>query len=66
MKRVQEQEAILAERIGRGSFDFEKAIGRYSVQMMTSVLADFLQLGHEARGTQSLAIRIESARLCGL
>jgi len=39
-----------------GSFDWEKTITRYSVQMMTSVLADFLQLGHESRGTQSLAV----------
>lgn len=38
------------------AFEFDKTIQRYNIQMMTSVLADFLQLGHEARGTQSLAV----------
>jgi len=38
-----------------GGFDFDKTITRYSTYMMTSVMADFLTLGHEARGTQSLA-----------
>jgi len=42
---------------GRGTaLNFEAAIGRYSISMLTSVLADFLTLGHEARGTQSLAV----------
>jgi hypothetical protein len=42
---------------GRGTaLNFEVAIGRYNIGMMTSVLADFLSLGHEARGTQSLAV----------
>lgn len=41
---------------GRGAAVYETAIGRYNVNMMTSVLADFLSLGHEARGTQSLAV----------
>src|SRR6266550_5978299 len=40
---------------GRGGFDWGKSIERYSTQIMTSVLADFLVLGHTARGTQSLA-----------
>ena len=39
-----------------GGFDFDKTINRYSTYMMTSVMADFLSLGHQARGTQSLAI----------
>jgi hypothetical protein len=38
------------------SFNFDATIGRYNIGIMTSVLADFLQLGHEARGTQSLAV----------
>lgn len=42
---------------GRGSaLNFQESITRYSINMLTSVLADFLQLGHEARGTQSLAV----------
>lgn len=39
-----------------GGFDFNTTIERYNVGMMTSVLADFLSLGHTSRGTQSLAI----------
>ena len=35
---------------------FDPTIQRYSVSILTSVLADFLTLGHEARGTQSLAV----------
>lgn len=41
---------------GIGGFEFDKTIGRYNTSMMTSVLADFLSLGHESRGTQSLAV----------
>ena len=39
-----------------GGFDFDKTITRYSTYMMTAVMADFLTLGHESRGTQSLAV----------
>jgi hypothetical protein len=41
---------------GRQNLDIDKIVTRYKVDMMTSTLADFLQLGHEARGTQSLAV----------
>lgn len=41
---------------GRGqAVDSDKAISRYNVNIMASVMADFLQLGHESRGTQALA-----------
>lgn len=41
---------------GRGqAVDSDKAITRYSTNMMSSVLADFIQLGHESRGTQALS-----------
>jgi hypothetical protein len=41
---------------GRGqAVDSDKAITRYNINMMSSVLADFIQLGHQSRGTQSLA-----------
>jgi len=39
-----------------GGFTFDQTIQRYTTYMMTSVMADFLSLGHSARGTQSLAI----------
>ena len=36
--------------------DGEKPIERYKLEIMTTVLADFLQLGHSSRGTQGLSI----------
>lgn len=39
-----------------GGFEFDKTINRYNIGMTMSVMADFLTLGHEARGTQSLAV----------
>jgi hypothetical protein len=47
---------LVTPQIRASGIDFDKTVNRYNVQMMTSVLADFLQLGHEARGTQSLAV----------
>jgi hypothetical protein len=42
---------------GRGqTVDSEKVIQRYNLNQLASVLADFIQLGHESRGTQSLAM----------
>ena len=49
-------ELVTPQHRGGSGFDFDKTITRYNVQMMTSTLTDFLQLGHEARGTQSLAL----------
>lgn len=40
---------------GRSSMSPHETINRYSVNMMISVLADFLQMGHEVRGTQGLS-----------
>ncbi len=48
---------LIAPQGGRGgALNFENAIQRYTNNILTSVLADFLTLGHEARGTQSLAV----------
>lgn len=43
---------------GRGSqnIDAEKTIERYKLEILMTVLADFIQLGHAARGTQNLAL----------
>ncbi len=42
---------------GRGqSVDSDKAITRYNINILSSILADFIQLGHQSRGTQSLAV----------
>lgn len=40
---------------GKANVDGDKSIERYKLDIMTSVLADFLSMGHTARGTQSLA-----------
>lgn len=40
---------------GRAAASADTAIARYKLDIMTSVLADFLTLGHSSRGTQSLA-----------
>lgn len=40
---------------GRTAANFDPSIERYKLDIMTSVLADFLTLGHSSRGTQSLA-----------
>jgi hypothetical protein len=47
---------LAAPQMARAGINMDTTISRYSVSMMTSVLADFLTLGHEARGTQSLAV----------
>jgi hypothetical protein len=47
---------LVAPQMRAASINLDQTISRYSVSMLTSVLADFLTLGHEARGTQSLAV----------
>lgn len=39
----------------RSSVNFDPSISRYKLDIMTSVLSDFLVLGQSSRGTQSLA-----------
>lgn len=41
---------------GRAASSADTAINRYKLDIMTSMLADYLTLGHSARGTQSLAV----------
>lgn len=41
---------------GRQNLDANTPIARYKLDILSSVLADFVQMGHEARGTQSLAV----------
>lgn len=47
---------LVTPQIRASGLDYDKSITRYNTDIMTSVLADFLVLGHQARGTQSLAI----------
>lgn len=44
-----------APQSGRSTVSADTSITRYKLDIMTSVLADFLTLGHSSRGTQSLA-----------
>lgn len=48
-------ELVTPGRAGRGGIDSDKVITRYNVNILASVMADFLQLGHESRGTQALS-----------
>lgn len=48
-------ELVTPQRGGRGGVDSDKIISRYNVNILASVMADFLQLGHESRGTQALS-----------
>lgn len=36
--------------------DAEKVLGRYSLDILKTAMADFIDLGHQARGTQNLAV----------
>ncbi len=47
---------LVAPQMRAASINMDQTITRYATSMLTSVLADFLTLGHEARGTQSLAV----------
>lgn len=49
-------ELVTPGSVGRGGLNYDATITRLNTQIFTSVLADFLTLGHEARGTQSLAV----------
>lgn len=46
----------LAAPTGRMRVDSDKVLHRYSLDILKTVLADFIDLGHQARGTQNLAI----------
>jgi hypothetical protein len=40
----------------KGGSDTNAIIGRYKIDIMMTVLADFIQMGHEVRGTNNLAV----------
>ena len=47
---------LLAPQSGRMNVSANESIERYKLDQMMTVLADFIQVGHGQRGTQSLAI----------
>ena len=47
---------LVTPQHGRQTVDPDKTIERHSVQMLMTLLADFIKLGHEVRGTNNLAM----------
>lgn len=47
---------LLTPEHGKGSVDVDKTITRHTINMMMTLLCDFLTLGHETRGTNNLAV----------
>lgn len=54
--RMYELEFLTPTHGAGKSADSNAIIGRYKVDIMTTVLADFIQMGHEIRGTNNLAV----------
>lgn len=51
------QMEFLTPQHGAGkNADTNAIIGRYKIEIMMTVLADFIQMGHEVRGTNNLAV----------
>ena len=44
------------EGSSKAKADTDKIITRYKVDILMTVLADFIQMGHEVRGTNNLAV----------
>lgn len=53
--RMYEFQLVTPSSGGRGNVHPNDMIARYKIDMMTTVLADFIQMGHEVRGTNNLA-----------
>jgi hypothetical protein len=47
---------LTPEHAGTAKADTDKIITRYKVDILMTVLADFIQMGHEVRGTNNLAV----------
>lgn len=45
---------LVTPQHGRGNVDIDKVITRHQVNILMSVLTDFIQMGHEVRGTNNL------------
>lgn len=54
--RMYELEFLTPQHGAGKSADTDKVITRYKIDVMTTVLADFIQMGHEVRGTNNLAV----------
>jgi hypothetical protein len=47
---------LLTPEHGRAGVDVDKTINRHTINMMMTLLCDFLTLGHEVRGTNNLGV----------
>lgn len=47
---------LLTPQHGRGGVDVDKSIDRYKLDMLMSLLCDFITMGHEVRGTNNLGV----------
>lgn len=54
--RMYELQFVTPQNGGKQTADTDKTISRHKIDMMMTLLADFLMLGHEVRGTNNLAI----------
>jgi hypothetical protein len=54
--RMFELEFLTPQHGAGKSADSNAIIGRYKIDIMMTVLADFIQMGHEVRGTNNLAV----------
>jgi hypothetical protein len=45
---------LVTPQHGRGSIEIDKTIARHKVDMLMTLLCDFIQMGHEIRGTNNL------------
>lgn len=48
--------ALVTPQNSRGSIDPDKTITRYKIDTLMTLLCDFIQMGHEVRGTNNLAV----------
>lgn len=54
--RMYELQFVTPQHPATGKADTDKVIARHKTDMMITLLCDFIQLGHEVRGTNNLAV----------
>ena len=54
--RMYELQFVTPQHAATGKADTDKVISRHKIDMMMTLLCDFLMMGHEVRGTNNLAV----------
>lgn len=54
--RMYEFQLVTPQHAGRSTADTDKTIARHKIDMLITLLCDFIMLGHEVRGTNNLAV----------